>query len=149
MKATSSRGLTLAEVVLAIGLMAMALFALLSVCSMAVRYQKQSINNINAARVADAALGRAMSSALNDTPAGAAADFWDNEWPYPTSPWVTGTEAVGHQRYFFAIYATTVPSLGDVDNAVKRVDAYVWWTENQAGAKLTAAMRLVNKGEEP
>ena len=37
----------------------------------------------------------------------------------------------------------------NVDNAVKRVDAYVWWTENQAGAKLTAAMRLVNKGEEP
>lgn len=146
-------GFTLAEVIVAMGILAVGLLTLLSVCSISLRYQRQSINALNAARVNDMMLERAMSGVVNDLPAGESDSFWDAEYPYPSTPYKRGEEKIGRETFQYAIYAVEVTGLGDPSldppNTLKKVDAYVWWAEEgQAGQKRTFTTRLMNRGEE-
>lgn len=147
---TSADGLTLAESIFAIGILALALFALISVCSMALRFQRQSLNNLNAARITDMVLGRTVASVLTDTPAGEEAAFWGATFPYPGSPFRNGVEKVGNQEFSWFIYTTDMSGVTTLpDNRLRRVDAYVVWSDKELGAQISSATRLVNEGEEP
>lgn len=146
-------GLTLIEVIIAIGIMAVALLAILSVASMALTYQRQSINNLNAASAAETVLNKAITRVLSeDPPATIQAQFWGTEYPFPSTPYDSGTLKIGREEYQYRIYALNVPGIGDpaaapVPNVLKKVDAYVWWKDSGAGEKRSFATRLVNQGE--
>lgn len=142
------------EVVIGLGILGFALLTLLSVCSIALRYHRQSLNHLNAARVNDMVLERAVASVMHDAPPGTTDTFWNNSYPYPNTPFRSGTEKVGRDSFSYAVYAVDVPGVGDPSadppNILRRVDAYVWWKEEgEVGEKRTYCTRLINQGEEP
>lgn len=146
------RGISLMEAIFGVGILALAVLTLLSLCSSVLRYRRQSTNHLNAARVTDMVLERTVVSLASD-PA-VRDDFWDDEYPYPTTPYQTGTQMVGRQNFSFAIYASDVPGIGDPSadppNVLRRVDVYAWWEdEKEPGSKKTCATRIINHGEEP
>ena len=153
LQTSNSQGFTVAEVVVAIGILGFAILTLLSLSSTVLRYQRQSINQMNAVRVNDMVLERALAGILHDAPAGEATTFFTTPYPYPTTPYQTGTETVGKTDFEFRIYATDVPGLGDPTatppNVLRKLDCYVWWTEEGAGTKKTFSTRIINSGEEP
>jgi hypothetical protein len=127
---------------------------MLSLCSAVLRYRRQSTNHLNAARITDMLTERTVASIAADSPAGTRDAFWAGSFPYPTTPYRTGSELVGRQSFFYAIYASDVPGLGDPGadppNIMRRIDTYVWWEdEKQPGSKRTVATRMVNSGEDP
>jgi hypothetical protein len=148
------KAFTITEVILGLGLIALAFFALLSVCSLGVRFNQQSMIYIKAVQVADAELSRTIVGILYDVPAGSKLAYWGNpvvgpNRPFPNNPLRTGVQKVGNDELNFAIYATTLPGIGvSADNAVSRLDAYVWWKESGPGSKLTSATRLLVYGED-
>ena len=149
----NDEGFTLTEVIVAMGILGFGLLTLMSVLSISLKYQRQNINNMNAARVNDMVLERLVSSIHNDAPAGTADAFWASQFPYPNSAYKTGTEKVGRDEFNYAIYAVDVPGIGDPStdppNILRKIDAYVWWKEKgEAGQKRTFTTRLMNRGEE-
>lgn len=151
----SSSGLTLTEVLISLGIVALAFFALLSVCSLGLRLNEQSMISIKAAQLADTELSRTVAGILYDVPAGTRVSFWGNpvagpNRPYPTTPWRHGVSTIGADEIHFAIYATTLTGVGGVspDNLVSRLDAYVWWRESGPGSKMTSCTRLMVYGED-
>ena len=151
---SKGRGFSLAEIVLGLGLVGLAFFALLSVCSLGTRYNQQSLIAIKAVQLADTELTRTMVSVVYDQPAGTKTAYWGNpvvgpNRPFPTNPLRSGTARIGTDELQYAVYATVVPGLGtSQDNVVSRLDAYVWWKEQGPGNKLTSCTRLYVYGEE-
>lgn len=140
------------EVVFGVGILALAVLTMLTLCSTVLRYRRNSTNYLNAARVTDMVIERAVAGIANDETARDA--FWAASYPYPTTAYKTGIEKVGRQDFNYAIYATDVPGLGDASadppNIMRRVDAYVWWEdEKEPGSRRTIATRMINSGEEP
>ncbi|MFN8613446.1 MAG: hypothetical protein U0931_38260 [Vulcanimicrobiota bacterium] len=163
----NNKGLTIAEVILGLGLVGLAFFALLSVCSLATRFNQQSMVSIKAAQLADTELSRTIAGIVYNVPPtssatvqyttapGSTTAFWHNPltgptYPYPATPWSKGVATIGSDRINFAIYATTLAGVGGVspDNVVARLDAYVWWKESGPGNKMTSVTRLMVYGED-
>ena len=144
--------MSLAEVLFGLGILALALFALLSVCSMALRYNRQNANNLRAAMVADTETGRTLASILNNTPPGTNTTFWSKDWNYPNEPYRKGSSLIGTETFSYAIYAQTIAGFGDPssNNLARKIDTYVWWADpNRGGSHLTSCTRLLNEGETP
>lgn len=142
------------EAVFAVGILALAALTVLSLCSTVLRYRRQSTNHLNAARVSDRILERTVLSIAADSPAGVRDAFWAASYPFPSTPYKTGSEMVGRQKFSYAIYATDVPGLGDgaadPPNLLRRIDVYAWWEdEKEPGSKKTVATRMINSGDEP
>ena len=142
-------GFTLAEVLLGLGLIGLAFFAMLSVCSLGVRMNEQSMVSIKASQLADTETSRTISQIIYDNPPGAHLSFWGNppagpNKPYPNSPLRSGVATIGSDQLHFAIYATTLSGVGggSPENVVSRVDTYVWWKEQCPGNKITSCTRL-------
>ena len=147
--ASNARGATLAEVLLGLGLVALAFFAMLSVCSLGMRLNEQSMVSIKAAQLADSESSRTVSKIIYDSPPGTRKSFWNEpvtgpNFPYPTTPFRKGVTDIGSDQLHYAIYATTLSGIGGVadDNVVSRVDTYVWWREDGPGSKMTSCTRL-------
>lgn len=155
MASNSRRGLSLMEVIVAVGLIALAALAVLSVCSSVLEYRRQSTDALNAARVTDMVIERVVASLTKDTPAGTRDDFWASSFPYPDTPYKEGTHKVGDREFSYAVFAEDIPGIGDASadppNLLRRLDVYVWWEEDRGlkGSKRTVATRLINSGEEP
>lgn len=140
--------------------MATALLTLLSLSTLALRYQRQSINGMSAARVTEMVLNRYVAEVLledQEPPGPIETNFFDNDFSYPATHYrrsvEEGSAFVGREEFHWAIYATTVPGIGsttdpDNPNRLKKVDAYVWW-DTGTGQKRYFATRLVSQGEEP
>lgn len=144
------RGLSLAELVLALGLAGLAFMALLSVCSLGLRSNEQNMVYIKAVQVADTEMNRAIVGILYDLPAGTKAAFWGNNFTFPTTAFRKGTSVIGGDEIHWAIYATAIGALGTTPaNNVSKLDTYVWWKEQGPGSKLTSCTRLINYGEDP
>jgi hypothetical protein len=149
-------GLALVEIIVSFGILAAALLTLLSVSAMALRYQRQNINNMNAARVTDMVLNRAVSRVLSEDPVGPLnADFFGGDYPKSGGvPYEEGTVMVGREEFTYELYTYTVPGIGDpsavpIPNILKKVDAYVYWKETGQGERRSFSCRLVNQGEQP
>jgi hypothetical protein len=143
------RAATLAEVLLGLGLVAMAFFAMLSVCSLGVRLNEQSMVSIKAAQLADSESSRTVSQILYDQPAGTRLNYWKAgvtgpNFSYPSTPFRTGSATIGTDQLHFAVYATTLSGVGGVaaENTVSRLDTYVWWKEDGPGSKITSCTRI-------
>lgn len=152
--ASKTKGLSLIEVIVGVGILGFAILALLTVLGSALNFHRQTNNHSTAVRVNDMVLERAVAGVLHDTPAGTSDDFWDNDYPYPSTPYREGEIVVGREDFQYAVYAVDVPGVGDPDadppNRLRKIDAYVWWQEpGQAGQKRTFSTRLVNSGEQP
>ncbi len=129
------------EVVLGLGILALALMAIASVCASAMRASQKGIDRGTAAAVADRQLTRQVQLVQDDSPAGDKARFWDQEFPVSVSPFSAGQEQVGPTLFQYAIYASTVRDAGGLPvggaiagNRLKKVDIAVWWM-SQDGAR--------------
>ncbi len=143
------KGATLIEVMLGLGLVGLAFFAMLSVCSLGVRLNEQSMVSIKAAQLADSESARTVSQIIYNQPAGTTVNYWKSpvtgpNFPYPNTPFRTGVTTIGSDQLHFAVYATTLSGVGGVatDNIVSRMDTYVWWKEQGPGNKITSCTRL-------
>lgn len=147
--ASRNRAATLAEVLLGLGLVALAFFAMLSVCSLGVRLNEQSMVSIKAAQLADSESSRTVSRVLYDQPAGERLKYWragvvGPNWTYPNNPFRVGVATIGADQLHYAVYATTLSGVGGValENTVSRLDTYVWWKEEGPGNKITSCTRI-------
>ncbi len=147
-------GFSLIEVVIGLGILGLALLTLLTLCTTVLRYQRQSTNVMNATRVNDMVAERAVATLAQDSPTGSRDTFWASSYPYPSSPFLSGTEQVGRQTFNFAVHATDIPGLGDAGadppNLLRRVDVYVSWDDGQGAERKTVmSTRLINSGDQP
>lgn len=142
MTSTPERAFSLAEVLIALAILGIGMLGLISVCSVGLQANKKSLTMLTAEQVADRQINRNITKAVvNDEPPGARDRFWRADYPYPTTPWVTGVEKVGTTEYKYALYATTVDAVaggelgsGVEDNRLKKVDIVVtWWGEQRQG----------------
>jgi hypothetical protein len=122
------------EVVLGLGIAALALMAMASVCASAMRASQKGIDRGAAAAVADRQLTRQIQLVQDDSPAGDRARLWDQEFPFTAAPFSTGQEQVGSMLFQYAIYASTVRDAGGwpvggamAGNRLKKMDIVVWW----------------------
>lgn len=155
MASRDSRGFSLLEVVFGLGLIALAFFAMMSVCALGTRFNQQNMIYIKAVQVADNELSKTIISVVYDVPAGTKAAYWGSpvvgpNKAFPNNPLRVGTANIGTDQLHYAIYATTLAGVGGVapDNVVSRLDAYVWWKEVGHGNKLTSCTRLMVYGED-
>lgn len=129
--------------------MAVALFALIGVCSFSLRQNKQSMASIGATQVADGEMGRIVSQIIADV-GGRKTTVWGSDHSYPSNPLEKGTRTVGRDTFNFAIYEQDLAGVGSAANKNRctKIDVYVWWREpNEAGGKRTSCSRLFNEGE--
>lgn len=154
LKTSKEQGLSLTEVVIAVGIIALAALTILSLCATVLRYRRQSTNSLNAARVSQAVLERTVVSIGSDLPAGVKDDFWAATYSYPGNPFKSGTESIGRESFEWKVFTSNVDGIGDSTkdppNILRRIDVYVWWREpNNNEPKQTIATRVVNSGLEP
>lgn len=150
--------MSLMEVLLATGIMALALFALLSMASLGMRSGRKSFDQTVAIQVADQQLNQVVVEALT----GYSTDLFDQDYPFPNQALRSGTTRVGRDDFSWSIYAQTIYctdnsalGAGSEDNAVKKVDVVVrWWGDQGQGhegyGRLQCSIsRLVGQGDTP
>lgn len=153
------RAFSLAEVLLSVGIMAMALVALFNLVGSALKNSSRTENLAVAGDVAEQQLNREIYGALNDQPGGARDDFWKND--FVALAWRQGTRQVNHMDFHYAIYAQTVNDAvtgkpigltSAKSNRIKKVDIVVWWMHASPhggrqgyGRLRTGATRIVNE----
>lgn len=154
---------SLAEVLLSVGILAMALVALFNLAGSALKNSSRTENLSVAGDVAEQQLSRAIYGALNDDPSGARQEFWDSN--FVDNPWRQGSSQVNSMDFHYLIYAQTVNDalsgkpLGTSNaksNRIKKVDIVVWWMHSAPdggrqgyGRLRTGASRLVNEMATP
>jgi hypothetical protein len=126
--ATAPRGgFSLAELLLAFGLLTIGILALIGLSITALKSGQKSSDSIDAAQVATRQLADVRQRAASD------ADFWQAE--HKTVPYETGAVRVGKTDFTFECYSETLlngetgEALGSgVDgNRVKKLDIVVTW----------------------
>lgn len=150
---------TLAEVLLALGVVVLTILATTAFTIAVLRATQKTTDQPVGTLVAERLLSEEIYRAQSDSPPGARASFWDNDWV--STPFRTGTVRRNETDYQYWIYAETVNDLttgqplgngGTVtNNRVKKVDIAVSWFGAQGGTRggygrlLRTATRLVNE----
>lgn len=159
----SRRAFSLAEVLLAIAILAMAIVALFNLAGSAIKNASRTESLALAGDLAERELSRAIYSVTNDQPAGSLANFWNND--FLTVPLRQGNVMVNNLEFQFAIYAQTLNDAASgspvgmttvTSNRVKKVDIEVYWMQASAtsprqgyGRLRTGATRIVNEVARP
>ncbi|MFN8606379.1 MAG: hypothetical protein U0931_02530 [Vulcanimicrobiota bacterium] len=152
---SGTQALSLAEVILSVAILALALLAMLNLIGSALRSSSRTENLAIAGDVAEQQLTRNIYAAINDLPAGSSKKFWDQD--YTDLAWRQGSQQVNHMDFHYAIYAQTLTDAqtgkpaGNF-NRLKKVDIVVWWMHSSSqggrqgyGQLRTGATRLVNE----
>ena len=147
---TRRSAFTLAEILLAAGLITMVLLGLVGLTLGTVRSSQKSADLAAAHQIAKRELDRVIEQSMADS------TFWDQE--HLSTPWATDTVTVGTTEYEYEVFAQTLqnPSQGGAlgtssspDNRLKKVDIELrWWgdAERDGYGKLSVrATRLVNE----
>ncbi|MGE0492300.1 MAG: hypothetical protein AB7S38_24015 [Vulcanimicrobiota bacterium] len=140
-----TRGFTLLEVLLAIGLAAVVVLTLLALGAQSLRASQKSGDSDKALMVADNVLERVVAHVKADDPAGCRDSFWNDAGTAPwIPPWDANTSVtVEGTEYRYTIFTSRVtnqlngqvlgtgPAGSEVpDNGLKKVDIVVeWWDE--------------------
>jgi uncharacterized protein (TIGR02598 family) len=152
-----SWGFTLPEVLLAVAILALTLFALISVAASSLQTRAKSNNLATAQALAETTVESVIRKAQSDAdPAPKSkSDFWESDFQKPGPPWEQKTVKVGTNEFRCEVYTKTIVELGGSgleQNRIKRVDVTVyWWGGEQTGSragsgKLSVALsRLVNE----
>lgn len=132
-------GLGLVELLLAIVILAMGAFALLSLLVTSAQARAKTQASSAARALADGELQRTVHSVRSDQPAGEQSRFWDGEYPAGGTPFVQTTTRVGKLDYEVSVFAETVLSPPSGTNRMKQIEVRVTWHEGQRqGQGLTA-----------
>ena len=157
---TRSRRLTaftLGEVLVALGLVSVAILSILALSIAIARTNQESVDQSVGGLVATQLLDSMIDRLRADPPSGLREDFLNSE--YTLSPFDSGTIVNNGTEYQYEIFVTTVKnSSGDVvgeamGRRLKKVDVKIsWWdakdTERQGYGKLQFAQsRLVGEAE--
>lgn len=155
------RAFSLAEFLVSLGIMAMALVALFNLAGSAVKMSSKTENLAIAGDIAELQMNKEVRLALLDQPPGAREEFWNGD--FASLPWREGKVTVNNTEFKYEIFALTVMDsqtgkpLGQeltTENRVKKVEIVIWWMTSEAdrerqgyGRLSTSATRLFN--EEP
>jgi Tfp pilus assembly protein PilV len=158
MKSKFKRGFSLAELVLAIGLFAVAILSILGLSILVGKTNQEGDDRLVGEVVGGILLDRVVDQVRSDSPAGTADDFWNNE--HVTDPWDESDISNGGTEYKYRITAQSVFTSSGVpvggstpNNRLKKVDVTVWWWDSdtqqrQGYGKLQVSnSRLVSEGE--
>lgn len=142
-------GFTIAELILAFGLLSIGILALGALSLSALKAGQKSTNVFDASQVAVKQLATRAEIAASDP------DFWDTD--HTVTPYAEGTQMVGKTEYQFRVYASTLMNAetGDTlgagvpDNRVKKMDIVIeWYAESGSsgyGKKSLRQTCLVNE----
>lgn len=144
------RGLSLAEIVVALGLVTVLVLVLAALSFSALGSGQKSDDLGMAVQVAQQQLRKAAAQAKSDP------SFWGMD--YLAAPWTTGSVKVGNTHFEFEVFAQTLmdPSTGQPvggnpvnANRVKKVDIVVSWENDRhqagRGKQSTRASCLVTE----
>lgn len=153
-----SRGLSLAEMMVALGLISVAILAVLALSISIARVNREGTDRAIGGVVARQLVERLIDSLRADIPAGSTADFWNNE--HTSTPFESGIFRTNDTDFEFKIFASSVVDAGGdsvggttVGNRLKKVDVFVYWwdsetEERQGYGKLEIQnTRLVSEAE--
>lgn len=135
----ASRGFTLAELLLAVGLLALVILTLAALITSAIRSNEKGTRTAQAVDVADALLARRLYDVEWDLPPGTRDAFWaaSGAWLPPT------TATMGGVDYQYTVFADTVAGVGGAGNRLKKVDLVMsWWDSGQGGGQRQGYGRL-------
>lgn len=124
-------GFTLMELLLSLGLIAVAILALMGMALVSVQARQKSFDTETAYQVAQNELQRIVDGALSDTPAGLQAAFFEHSSSVPLE---SGTVTVGQTEFSFLVYVETLP-FEAAPNRLKKVDVEVWWWGEKPGER--------------
>jgi Tfp pilus assembly protein PilX len=157
------RGLSLAEVLLALLVVILLVLTLAAMSFSMLKSNKKSADRPVGFLAAQHILSREIYAVQNDNPPGSKVAFWGSNWT--TTPWRSGQEVVNRTTFSYAIYAVTLqdvvsgaplgndPATGFVNNRVKKLDIQVDWsgdvdgTKGGAGRLSSSFTRLLHEGE--
>ncbi len=136
---TSSRrsgpGLSVAEVVIAIALLAITFVSLLAVLAGGLRTDRKAYFKDAAASTARVLLTKSLGKVTQDLPPGTKAHFWSQDFPDRDAPYLKGEETSGDVTFRYEICTRAVMStagvpFGSPNHRLKQVDIYVSWTSD-------------------
>jgi Tfp pilus assembly protein PilV len=158
MKTQHNQGFSLAEMLVALGLISVAVLSVLALSISIAKGNQEGTDRATGAVVARQLVNRVLDRLRADIPAGTNADFWDNE--HTSTPFDSGVFRSNNTDYQYKVYAQSVEDSSGVsvggttpDNRLKKVDVIVWWwdsekTERQGYGKLEVRnTRLVSEAE--
>ncbi|GMU56180.1 MAG: hypothetical protein AMXMBFR33_53260 [Candidatus Xenobia bacterium] len=123
----SGRAFTLAEVMLAVGLLALLVLTLAGLTLSAIRSNEKAARLDPATEVLESVLDESVYQVTWDSPAGTRASFWGaaGTWQGPL------TRTVGGTRYEYTLYANNVPGFA-AGNRLKKLDIVLWWWDSRS-----------------
>lgn len=159
LKRCELRGFSLMEVLVSLGIMAIALLALVTVLVTGLRAEDNSTQRKAGQDVAERVLGRTLGK-LKQLSEAENNDFWNREHSAPSDPWLAGVEKRDGYDYHYKIFSSTVVNkstgqpFGEAHgyefNRLKKVDVVVSWSAGPGRAEddlsRVSISRLVNRG---
>lgn len=147
-----SPGFSLAELIVALGIMGLALLVLFSVLATGNRSQRKMQDEDAAYRLADQEMSRLIYSLENDSPPGVKASFWASDFPPSGPSWRGSKVQFNRTDYDYQIHTETlldttsgVP-LGAPGGQLKLIHVAVsWWKGQNFGQTLITVRRLVRQ----
>lgn len=154
----SRRAFSLAELLVALGLISVAILGLLALSIALAKGNQEGIDKTIGGEVASQLTDRLVAQLRSDTPPGTRSGFWNND--YTATPWDQGTFQNNGTTYNYKLYAETVRDTsgqpvggGTAGNRLKKVDVYVWWWDSETkahqgyGELKVLSTRLVSEAE--
>jgi len=117
------------ELLVAIGILATCLVMVVGVFLTVTRASQKSLDLTAGTIVAQSILSRELYGIMSNQ--ASRKTFFDQD--YQTEPLVRGTERLNQTAFTYLLYANTVLN-GDTGNRVKKVDAVVWWCDEEAAS---------------
>lgn len=121
-----SSGFTILELMMSIGIIAVAILAVLAVFTAVLRGSNKSVSLSSGAAIAESKLNEEIYSVLNDDTA--RLNFFNST----TGLWLSGTDqTLNGTTYHYAIYVEDIAPSGApllvTPNRLKKADITVWW----------------------
>lgn len=129
-------GFSLAEVMVAAGLLAVVLLALMGLITSTLSINQKASLLGPATQVCDSLIQRTIYQVSDDSPAGTHDSFWNHS---AATPWRGPLqENIGGVDYKYVLYASDAKDTGGVPlggtapgNRVKKLDLDLWWWDRQ------------------
>lgn len=151
-------GFTLAEVLVSLLILSVAILALMALILSTLRAGQKSSDRPVGLLAADSALDYWLSEVKVNYPNEPAATFW-NTTNSVSTPWRSGKVNINNTEFIYSLYAENIdlqPSTGKtltiagVPNRLKKVDVVVWWWDGQRqgyGQLRCSKSKVVNEND--
>jgi type II secretory pathway pseudopilin PulG len=153
------RAFTVAELVLALALLAVGVLATAALSISLLRGDRKAIDSSVGTMVARQVLKQHVDQVRANIPVGRKASFWAQDWV--NTPWQTGTVRNNDTDFSYAIYAHTVTDTSGTpvgsalpNNRLRKLNVLVhWWASEQArrsgyGKLQASATMLIHEADQ-